>query len=60
MGDLGGYIWFIGLGLGLIALAGAYIYATNRRQRVGGDPNHAWKQAAAESHHPEVAKPEGR
>lgn len=56
MSDMGGIIWFIGLGGALLALAAAYIYATNRKQKPGGDSNAAWKQAAAESGHPEVAK----
>jgi hypothetical protein len=59
MSDMGGYIWFIALGLGLLALAGAIAYGTARgRRRSAGDPNHAWKQAASESGHPEVARPE--
>ena len=61
MSGLGSYIWFIGLGAGLLILAGAMFYAKNRpRKPVAGDPNHAWKQAAAESGHPEVARPEKR
>jgi hypothetical protein len=28
------------------------------RRPAGGDPNHAWKQAAAQSGHPEVARPQ--
>ena len=59
MSDLGSYIWFIGLAVGLLVLAAIMAYATVRgRRRTGGDPNHAWKQAAAESGHPEVARPE--
>jgi len=58
MSDLGGYVWFIALGIGLLALAGAMAYGTMRGRRAGGDPNHAWKQAASESGHPEVARPE--
>lgn len=58
MSDMGGYIWFIGLGGGLILLAIAFLYATNRKRKPGGDPGAAWKQAAAESGHPEVARPE--
>ena len=51
MGDLGSYIWFIGLGAGIVILAIAMIYARSRRRQtyVAGDPNHAWKQAAAVS-----------
>lgn len=60
MEGLGGMIWFIGLGGGLILLAAAMIYANVRKRRGGGDPNHAWKQAAAESGHPEVAQPNRR
>ncbi len=59
MEGIGGYIWFVGLGAALIVLAAAMIYASRGRAR-GGDPNNAWKQAAAESGHPEVAKPDGR
>lgn len=58
--DMGSYAWFVGLGLGLVILAVAIAYATSRRRRSGGDPNHAWKQAAAETGHPEVARPEKR
>ena len=59
MSGLGSYIWFIGLGAGLLILAAAMFYAKNRpRKAVGGDPNHAWKQAAAETGHPEVARPD--
>jgi hypothetical protein len=59
MSDLGSYIWFVGLAVGLLVLAGILAYGTVRRRRpAGGDPNHAWKQAAAESGHPEVARPE--
>lgn len=58
MSDLGSYIWFIALGIGLLALAGVIAYAQLRGRRAGGDPNYAWKQAAAESGHPEVARPE--
>lgn len=54
----GGYIWFIGLGLATLAVICAVVYATMRKQKPGGDPNHAWKQAAAETGHPEVARPE--
>ncbi len=56
MEGIGGHIWLIGLAGGVVALAGAYIYATTRKQKPGGDPNNAWKQAAAESGHPEVAR----
>jgi hypothetical protein len=59
MSDLGSYIWFIGLAVGLLVLAGVMAYGTVRGRRPrAGDPNHAWKQAAAESGHPEVARPE--
>ena len=58
MGDFGSYVWFFGLGGGIVALGLAYVYATNRRQKPGGDPNAAWKEAAAEAGHPEVAHPE--
>lgn len=59
MGDLGSYIWFIGLGGGLVILAIAFIYARSRPRRQSGDLNNAWKEAAAESGHPEVARREG-
>ena len=61
MGDLGSYIWFIGLGAGIVIL-GIIMFAARARRRpvVGGDPNHAWKQAAAETGHPEVANPKAR
>lgn len=58
--ELGSYAWFIGLGLALVILAGAIAYGSRRRRNAGGDPNHAWKQAAAESGHPEVAEPDRR
>lgn len=59
MSDLGSYIWFIALGIGLLALAVAMAYGTMRGRRArAGDANHAWKQAASESGHPEVARPE--
>ncbi|MDB5512631.1 MAG: hypothetical protein JWR08_2114 [Enterovirga sp.] len=58
--ELGSYAWFIGLGLGLVILAGAIAYGSSRRRKLGGDPNHAWKQAAAETGHPEVAEPDRR
>jgi hypothetical protein len=61
MSGLGGYIWFIGLGACLVVLAAAYFVADLRKPKhpagAGGDPNHAWKQAAAETGHPEVARP---
>ncbi len=60
MSGLGSYVWFIGLGGGLVILALAMVYAKTRPRRLGGDPNNAWKQAAAESGHPEVARPEQR
>jgi type IV secretory pathway TrbD component len=55
MGDVGSYIWFIGLGVGIVILGIAMAVAKSR-----GDPNHAWKQAAAETGHPEVARPDTR
>ena len=58
MSGIGGYVWFVGLGLGLVVLAAALFYATHRKRKAGGDPNHAWKQAAAEAGAPEIAKPE--
>ena len=61
MGDLGSYVWFIGLGAGLLILAVAIAIGRMRGRPAGrGDPNHAWKQAAAETGHPEVAKPDPR
>jgi hypothetical protein len=61
MSDLGSYIWFVGLGACLVALAVA-IAAGRLRSRartpVQGDPNNAWKQVARDSGHPEVARPE--
>jgi hypothetical protein len=63
MGDLGSYIWFIGLGAGIVIL-GIIMFAARMRSRrrpaYVGDPNHAWKQAAAETGHPEVAEPKLR
>lgn len=63
MGDLGSYIWFIGLGAGIVIL-GIIMFAARvrarRQPRFQGDPNHAWKQAAAETGHPEVANPKAR
>lgn len=60
MSGLGGYIWFIGLGACLAFLVVAYFVADMRKPKragaVGGNPNHAWEQAAAESGSPEVAK----
>jgi hypothetical protein len=61
MENLGSYIWFIGLAAGTIILAIAIIVAKSRKRKTyGGDPNHAWKQAAAESGSPEVANPNPR
>ena len=61
MGDLGSYIWFIGLGAGIVILGVAILVSRGRkRQTYTGDPNHAWKQAAAETGHPEVARPDSR
>ncbi|MDB5589891.1 hypothetical protein [Enterovirga sp.] len=59
MGDLGSYIWFIGLAGGLAVLAIGYIVAESRKRKAGtvAHPNNAWEQAAAESGHPEVARP---
>lgn len=57
MEGIGGYIWFIGLGVALVGLAIAIGYGRAKGRRVGGDPNHAWKQAAAEAHDPAVAQP---
>lgn len=59
MADTGSYIWFIGLGGGLVLLAVAYAVATLRRRKPGAvaNPNAAWEQAAAETGHPEVARP---
>jgi hypothetical protein len=59
MGDLGSYVWFVGLGGGILVLALVLIYGSTRRRRAGGRPNAAWEQAAAESGHPEVAKTDG-
>ena len=59
--ELGSYAWFIGLGLGIVILGIAIMVSRSRkRQTYAGDPNHAWKQAAAETGHPEVARPETR
>ena len=61
MSDLGSYIWFIGLGACILALAVAIAVGRLRsrgRAPVQGDPNNAWKQAARESGHPEVARTE--
>ncbi|NNM73144.1 hypothetical protein [Enterovirga aerilata] len=61
MGDLGSYVWFIGLGAGIVILGIAMMVARGRkRPTYKGDENHAWKQAAAETGHPEVAKPNPR
>lgn len=61
MSDLGGYIWFIGLGGALAILAVAYVVADLRKPKApqtAGEPNHAWRQEAEESGHPEVARPQ--
>lgn len=62
MEGIGGIVWFVGLGVGLLALAGAMVYASVRKKQTGvvGDSNNAWKEAAAESGHPEVARPDKR
>jgi hypothetical protein len=59
MSGIGGYIWFIGLAGGLVFLAVGYIVATGRKRKPGAvaHPNNAWEQAAAETGHPEVARP---
>lgn len=60
MSGLGGYIWFIGLGGALAFLVVAYVVADLRKKKragaVGGNPNHAWEQAAAEIGSPAVAR----
>ena len=60
MSGLGGYIWFIGLGAGLVLLAVAYVVAGTRRRKPGAvaHPNNAWEEAARETGHPEVARAE--
>jgi hypothetical protein len=60
MSDLGSYIWFIGLGGCLVALGIAMAFGRlrGRPSRAAGNPNNAWEQAAKESGHPEVARPE--
>jgi hypothetical protein len=57
--EVGSYIWFIGLGGGIavLGLIIAYGLGRGRPPKAAGDANHAWKQAAAESGHPEVARP---
>ncbi len=59
MSDMGSYIWFIGLGICLIALAVA-VAIGRLRGRPGrkGNPNNAWEEAARDSGHPGVARPE--
>lgn len=59
MQEFGSYLWFVGLAGGLILLAIAYVVSSRRRRAGSGDPNRAWKQEAAESGHPEVARPTG-
>lgn len=56
MENIGGYIWFVGLGGALLALAAAYVYATTRKRKAGGRPNAAWEQAAGEAGDPSIAK----
>lgn len=56
----GGTVWFVGLGGGTLLLALAILITVLQKRKPGGDPNHAWKQAAAETGHPEVAKPDKR
>jgi hypothetical protein len=57
MSDIGGYIWFIGLGAGIVILGLAIAYASARRRKPGvAHPNAAWEQAAAESGHDSVAR----
>ena len=53
----GGPLWFWALGGGIVLLGLVMAYASVRRRKPGGDPNAAWKEAAAESGHPEVADP---
>ena len=56
---MGGYIWFVGLGGGLLLLAIAYFVADMRKRKTAPpNSNHAWEQAAAETGHPEVARPD--
>lgn len=56
MENIGGYIWFVGLGGALVVLAIAYVYATTRKQKPGGRPNAAWEQAADEAGESSIAK----
>ena len=57
MSDIGGYIWFIGLGAGIIILGLAIAYASVRRRKpVVAHPNAAWEQAASEAGHASVGK----
>lgn len=61
MSDLGSYIWFYGLGVCIVALGIAIAVGRLRRRSTtttASDPNHAWKQVARETGHPEVARPE--
>lgn len=55
--EMGSYVWFVGLAVGIVALGLMFAYGRGKGRPSGGDPNHAWKQAAAESGHPEVARP---
>lgn len=56
MENIGGYIWFVGLGGALLVLVAAYVYATTRKQKAGGRPNAAWEQAAGEAGDSSIAK----
>ena len=58
MSDIGGYIWFVALGGGLLLLTAALVFADIKRKRKPGNPNNAWEQAASETGHEEVARPE--
>ena len=61
MSDIGGYIWFIGLGAGIIILGLAIAYASARKRKrkrkpAVAHPNAAWEQAASETGDASVAK----
>lgn len=61
MTDMGSYIWFIGLGACLVALAAALAVGRLRAStRIQGNPNHAWEQAAWGSGHPRWRAPKTR